>query len=193
VASPVTRSGGMRNSDTRNMGFASDAVSLDGSHRMDGTGWNGGTRCSGTLALSVEFVAKPEKAVDARMVLPEAIQSALKEVDGFAGCVVLSSDMECRLVTVITYWTGSNNRRCCEQNLRWVKALVAKYEDRCLRVQMMLAHAPMQLSTPPPMQPLIPAEAPMETAMETTMEMMDEEAGFVMQECGEAAGNLCAA
>ena len=97
-----------------------------------------------TLALSVEFVAKPEKAVPARTFLPEAILGALKEVEGFAGCVVLSSDQESRLVTVITFWTGSSSRKCCEQNARWVKALVASYADRCLRVQTLVAHAPAQ-------------------------------------------------
>jgi hypothetical protein len=128
----------------------------------------------GTLALSVEFVAKPERAVPARTFLPEAVLGALREVDGFAGCVVLSSDQESRLVTVITFWTGSNNRKCCEQNVRWVKALVARYADRCLRVQTLVAHAPTQ--------------APEEMILAETS---DAETGLMMQECGAGEGNPC--
>lgn len=128
-----------------------------------------------TLALSVEFVAKPEQAGPARAFLPEAVLGALKEVDGFAGCVVLSSDQESRLVTVITFWTGSNSRKCCEQNVRWVKALVARYADRCLRVQTLVAHAPALAP-----EAIMPEQA------------TDEETGSVMQEC-EVAGNPCVA
>ena len=96
-----------------------------------------------SVALSVEFVAKPEKARSAPALLPQAIHGALKEVTGFAGCVVLSSDQEARLITVITFWRGSDCQKHCSANVRWVRALVASYVDSCLRVRTMVAHAPM--------------------------------------------------
>ncbi|HYL83508.1 MAG TPA: hypothetical protein VE263_04685 [Candidatus Angelobacter sp.] len=137
----------------------------------------------GTLALSVEFVAKPEKAASAKTFLPGALHGALNEVDGFAGCVVLSADQESRLVTVITFWTGSDSRKCCSQNVRWVKALVASYADRCVRVQTLVAHAPQGAAMA---AETLDGEA-------VGAETIEEETGSMMQECGAEEGNLCIA
>ena len=93
-------------------------------------------------ALSVEFVAKPQEALRAESAIPEAIAGALKDVTGFAGCLVMVSDQEARLVTVVTLWSGAERAMRCKQNVRWVKALLAPYVDRCLRVQTMNARLP---------------------------------------------------
>jgi hypothetical protein len=98
---------------------------------------------SRTIALSVEFVAKPEKAKSAPAFLPKALQGALKEVAGFAGCVVMSANQEARLITVITFWKGNDCHKRCAENVRWVRALLAGYVDHCLRVQTLLAHTPV--------------------------------------------------
>jgi hypothetical protein len=84
--------------------------------------------------------------------IPSALASALKDVDGFAGCLVMISDQEARLVTVVTLWAGNDRAKCCSQNARWVHALLKPYLDRCLRVQTMVAHLPVL-----PMQNLLPA------------------------------------
>ena len=94
-------------------------------------------------ALSVEFVAKPQEAHRVEAAIPSAIAGALKEVDGFAGCLVMISDHEARLVTVVTLWAGNDRAKCCSQNARWVHALLAPYLDRRLRVQTMVAHLPV--------------------------------------------------
>ncbi len=94
-------------------------------------------------ALSVEFVAKPQEAHRVEAAIPSAIASALKEVDGFAGCLVMISHHEARLVTVVTLWAGNDRAKCCSQNARWVHALLAPYLDRRLRVQTMVAHLPV--------------------------------------------------
>jgi hypothetical protein len=93
-------------------------------------------------AFSFEFVAKPEKAVCAPLSLPAAIQSGLEDLLGFAGSLVMVSDQEARLVTVIIFWEGSEARESCALSLRRVRALLAPYLDRCLRTQNMLAHLP---------------------------------------------------
>jgi hypothetical protein len=67
----------------------------------------------------------------------------LKDVNGFAGCLVMISDQEARLVTVVTLWTGNERVKCCRENVRWVKALLAPYLDRRIRVQTMAAHLPV--------------------------------------------------
>jgi hypothetical protein len=94
-------------------------------------------------ALSVEFVAKPQEAHRVQAAIPAALAGALKDVNGFAGCLVMISDQEARLVTVVTLWAGSDRAKCCSQNVRWVKALLKPYLDRCLRVQTMVAHLPV--------------------------------------------------
>jgi hypothetical protein len=94
-------------------------------------------------ALSIEFVAKPHEARRAQSAIPSALAGALKEVTGFAGCLVLVSDQEARLLTVVTLWTGEDRQKRCNENARWVHALLAPYVDRCLRVQTLVAHLPL--------------------------------------------------
>lgn len=93
-------------------------------------------------AFSFEFVAKPEQAASAPLLLPSAIQSGLEDITGFAGSIVMVSDQEARLITVIIFWNGTEARRSCERSIRRVRTLLAPYMDRCLRVQNQLAHLP---------------------------------------------------
>lgn len=94
-------------------------------------------------ALSVEFVAKPQEAHRVETTIPAAIAGALKDVAGFAGCLVMISEQEARLVTVVTLWAGDDRVKRCGQNAEWVQALLNPYLDRCLRVQSMVAHLPL--------------------------------------------------
>jgi hypothetical protein len=100
------------------------------------------TSNSQVTALSIEFVAKPHEAYRARLAIPSALAAAFKEVTGFAGCLVMVSDQEARLLTVVTLWAGDERQKLCNENLRWVRAVLATYLDRCLRVQILNAHLP---------------------------------------------------
>jgi hypothetical protein len=97
---------------------------------------------SSVTALSVEFVAKPQAAHRVQTAIPAALAGALQNVSGFAGCLVMVSEQEARLVTVITLWVGNDRVKQCRENLRWVHKLLAPYVDRCLRVQTLAAHSP---------------------------------------------------
>jgi len=90
-------------------------------------------------ALNLEFVARPETARTVQTMLPGAIHSAFSSVTGFAGGFVFIANYEARLVTVVTLWTGKDRTQLCEANLRWLRALIAPYLDRCLRVQTLSA------------------------------------------------------
>ena len=109
---------------------------------------------NGFTAFSFEFVAKPEQAASATSFLPAAVQSGLKDIPGFAGSLVMASDQEARLITVIIFWNrsesqnGHDARRSCERSVRRVRALLAPYMDRCLRVQNLLAHLPKPQELP---------------------------------------------
>jgi hypothetical protein len=129
---------------------------------------NGTSGLPPVTALSVEFVAKPQEAHRVQATIPAALAGALKDVNGFAGCLVMISDQEARLVTVITLWAGSDRAKCCSQNVRWVKALLKPYLDRCLRVQTMVAHLPVL-----PMFDFLPA-APPETETAVACSMMQD-------------------
>jgi len=104
---------------------------------------NGISAVPPVTALSVEFVAKPQEAHRVEAAIPATIAGALKGVAGFAGCLVMISDQEARLVTVVTLWAGDERVKRCGQNVRWVHALLEPYLDRCLRVQTMVAHLPV--------------------------------------------------
>jgi hypothetical protein len=107
---------------------------------------SGGSRIT---ALHIEFVAKPNEAHRVQSALPETIHSALEEVAGFAGSFVMISNYEARLVTVVTLWAGENRSQRCSENERWVRALLAPYLDRCLRVQTLAAYLPISRTAAP--------------------------------------------
>lgn len=96
-------------------------------------------------ALTVEFVAKPEEAKRAEHSIPTALESSLRELEGYAGCLVMISNLEARLITAITFWSGPQGAQLCRQNARWVNALLKPYMDRCLRSQTVFARVPSQL------------------------------------------------
>ena len=129
---------------------------------------NGTSGIPPVTALSVEFVAKPQEAHRVQAAIPAAIASALKDVNGFAGCLVMISDQEARLVTVVTLWAGNDRAKCCNQNVRWVHALLKPYLDRCLRVQTMVAHLPVL-----PMLNFLPAIRPETNAADECSMMQD--------------------
>lgn len=93
-------------------------------------------------AMSVEFVAKPQEAHRVQSAIPAALAGALQNVSGFAGCLVMVSEQEARLVTVITMWAGNDRVKQSRENVRWVHKLLAPYVDRYLRVQTLAAQLP---------------------------------------------------
>jgi hypothetical protein len=95
------------------------------------------------IAHSVEFVAKPQEADRIQSIVPAALTGILKEVAGYAGCLVLASRYEARLVTVMTLWTGQEAQERCAENVRWIEAILKPYVDHRLRVQTLNAALPI--------------------------------------------------
>jgi hypothetical protein len=93
-------------------------------------------------ALSIEFVAKPQEAQRVQSTIPAAMARTLKDVQAYAGCLVMVSDQEERLINVITLWAGEDRLMRCAENVRWVHKLLAPFVDRCLRAQTYIAHVP---------------------------------------------------
>jgi hypothetical protein len=91
-------------------------------------------------ALSIEFVAKPAEARRAQLSIPASVNNLLKGVGGYAGCLVMVSDQEARLITVITFWIGEERGKFCGENERWLCKLIAPYVEGCLRTRTFAAH-----------------------------------------------------
>jgi len=90
-------------------------------------------------AQSIEFVAVPDMAARLQATLPGAIRSALQKSEGFAGCAVMVSEQEARLVTVVTFWRGRERSSKAAANALWVEQLLDPYIDRQLRVNKLRA------------------------------------------------------
>ncbi len=91
-------------------------------------------------ALSMDFVAKPAEAQRAHRAIPAAVASTMKGVCGYAGCLVMASDQEARLITLITFWIGEQRAKSCHENERWLRKLLAPYLEGCLRTRTFAAH-----------------------------------------------------
>lgn len=105
------------------------------------------TTDSTQTALSIEFVSKPQEVYRLPTAIPAAIERALGEISGFAGCLVLISDKEPRLVTVITLWEGENRAELSRNVAGWLQKIVAPFLDHCLQVRSHHAYAPMKSSS----------------------------------------------
>ena len=103
------------------------------------------TAC-GTTALSIEFVSKPQEVYRLRTAIPAAIEGALGRVAGFAGCLLLITDKEPRLATVITFWEGENRAALSNNSAPWVHKLLAPFLDHCLQVRSHDAYSPVKTS-----------------------------------------------
>ena len=100
----------------------------------------------GLTALSIEFVSKPQEVYRLRAAIPAAIEGALGQVAGFAGCLLLISDKEPRLATVITFWEGENRAALSNNSVPWVHKLLAPFLDHCLQMRSHDAYSPVKTS-----------------------------------------------
>jgi hypothetical protein len=101
------------------------------------------------FAHSFEFVAKPREAQRLQTIIPSALTRILKDVTGYAGCLVLVGSLEARLVNVVTLWQGPDANKRCEENVRWIHSILGPYLDHRLRLQTFLAFVPEILAHRP--------------------------------------------
>ena len=86
-------------------------------------------------AHSLEFVALPGRAEGIQCEIPAAVAHAFGSSEGFAGCLVLVSEQESRLVTVITMWSGSKRFELCSRSGDRLRKWLSPYVDRWLRTR----------------------------------------------------------
>jgi hypothetical protein len=115
-------------------------------HTGKGVGTSSPCSPDGVMALSIEVIAKPQAARHAHRVISEEVTSALQGIAGFAGCMVMVSDREWRLLTVITFWKGEDRARYCNKSTPWIQKLLLPHVDHCLRVGTLNAYLPQGLA-----------------------------------------------
>ena len=109
-------------------------------------GYNKDVAAACTTTISLEFVAKPNESHRVHSQVPAAIASTLEGVTGFAGCAVMVSSMEERLVTVLTFWEGDLSAQAATTTSGWICKLMERYVDHRLRVQTMRTHMALSAS-----------------------------------------------
>jgi hypothetical protein len=82
-----------------------------------------------------EFVCLPGQAQKLQREIPLAIRQANHKSEGLLNCMVLFSDHEARLVTVITLWAENNAAQKSKQVSQRLKGLLEPYVDRWLRTR----------------------------------------------------------
>lgn len=92
------------------------------------------------VALRAEFVLKPGMEIKVRQTIEEIVSNSLALDKEFLQGLVLVSELESRLVTVITFWRPNGFAESRERRVRWLSEKLAPYLDKLPRVQTFSAH-----------------------------------------------------
>ncbi len=99
------------------------------------------------VALRAEFVLKPGKEEKAHQTISEIVSKSFANDKEFLQGLVMVSELETRLVTVITFWHPDGFAESRERRVRWLGEKLAPYLDKSLRVQTFSAHVMEAKST----------------------------------------------
>ena len=91
-------------------------------------------------ALRADFVARPEAIEVVRGEIEERVLKTWGDEPSFLSGVVMVSEQEARLTTLITFWRSGELERTREQRVRWLQKIIGPYLDRCVRVQTQSAY-----------------------------------------------------
>ena len=92
------------------------------------------------VALRAEFVLKPGKEDKVRQTIEEIVSNSFSLDKEFLQGLVMVSEMESRLVTVITFWHPNGFAESRERRVRWLSERLAPYLYKLPRVQTFSAH-----------------------------------------------------
>jgi len=92
------------------------------------------------IALRAEFVVKPGKEEQFRETIDLILNNSFGRDREFLQALVLVSEHESRLVTVITFWHYAGLAEARERRVLWLRQKLAPYLDQSMRVQTYCAH-----------------------------------------------------
>jgi hypothetical protein len=104
---------------------------LAGETRMPGARKQNGM--SGLMVLHLNFVAKPSSGPEFMNQLAETIENARLDKEGLEASVMLMSDREARLVTLLTFWERSRFLATRKYCIAWMQRLLARFADGTIR------------------------------------------------------------
>ena len=87
------------------------------------------------FAQVLEFVAVPGQKERLEREIPMAMRRANRNCKGYCGCLLLFSEQEARLVTLVTLWKDTAGGSEWGANSKRFKALLGPYVDRWLRAR----------------------------------------------------------
>ena len=87
-----------------------------------------GTNSGAITALRADFVMKPEAARLLQSGI-ESVMQGMKPEEGFLYGVVLISEQEARLGTMITFWNARRFEETKQRKLRWLDRVLKPYLD----------------------------------------------------------------
>lgn len=86
-------------------------------------------------AVHFDFVAKPEGTRELNGDLGTVLSAAGLAEEGMETALLLVSDREARLVTLLTFWDASRLVRARERRIAWMQKLLAPFADGPIRAQ----------------------------------------------------------
>lgn len=87
------------------------------------------------IALRADFVVKPGKEEIVRETIDSILEDSFGRDQEFLQALVMVSEMETRLVTVITFWNSSGFAEARERRVDWLRQKLAQNLDHSVRVQ----------------------------------------------------------
>lgn len=120
-------------------------MEMDQLQRVLGAGWKKPGRkkqdgMSDLMALELDFVAKPSGGPEWMKELAEAIENARLDKEGLQAGVMLVSDREARLVTMLTFWERRRFLAAREYCIAWMQKLLARFADGPIRAHSSVPH-----------------------------------------------------
>ena len=92
------------------------------------------TTCA-VVALHLDFVAKPEGTQELNSLVATVLKQAGLEGEGLETALLLVSDREARLVTLLTFWDASRFSSARERRVAWMQKLLSPFADGPVRAQ----------------------------------------------------------
>jgi hypothetical protein len=89
----------------------------------------------GVVALHLDFVAKPEGSRELNRELGAMLKDAGLMQEGLETGLLLVSDREARLVTLLTFWDARRFANGRERRIAWMQKLLATFADGPVRAQ----------------------------------------------------------
>ena len=90
---------------------------------------------SEVVALHLDFVAKPDGAGGMSRELGLILNRAGLVQEGLESALLMVSDREARLVTLLTFWDARRFATGREQRIAWMQKLLAAFADGPVRAQ----------------------------------------------------------